>query len=99
MKFEWDTAKEKINKRKHKLSFSDACYIFTDKHMLTLFDPDHSAHEERWVTMGQARNGKIIIVVHTYCEEDNGEERVRIISARKATKREADQYVKRRGRM
>lgn len=95
MKFEWDSAKEKINKRKHKVSFSDACGIFADKHMLTLFDPDHSANEERWVTTGQTLNGKILVVVHTY-EEGIGGEYIRIISARKATKHEMDQYAKRR---
>jgi len=96
MKFEWDAKKERQNIQKHKISFSDACYIFADKFSLTLFDNDHSADEERWITLGQLQNGKIFVVNHTF-REINGEEYVRIISARKAANKEIKQYLKRKG--
>lgn len=95
MRFDWDTEKEKANRRKHKVAFTDACQIFTDKSMLTLFDGEHSHDEDRWVTIGQMGNGDIIVVVHTY-RKAAGIEYVRIISARKATKKEAGQYLERR---
>ena len=96
MKFEWDSEKEKANSRKHKITFSEACYVFADKYMLTLYDEEHSVNEDRWVTIGQSLNNKILVVIHTY-REIKGEEAVRIISARKATNHEKEQYFERRG--
>ena len=95
MKFEWDSKKEKINKQKHRVTFSEACYVFIDKHSLTIFDDEHSGDGDRWITMGQAPNGKVLVVVHTY-RSIKGKESIRIISARKATKNEVKQYLERR---
>lgn len=95
MKFIWDTKKEKINKRKHKIAFSEACYIFADRYSLTIFNGKHSEDEDRWITMGQTLNGKILVVVHTY-KNINDKEFARIISERKATKKEVKQYFERR---
>ncbi len=95
MKFEWDVGNEKINVRKHNIAFSEACYVFADPFMLTIFDPDHSENEERWITIGQTIKGKILTVVHTY-RHNKDNEIVRIISARKATENEAKYYVERR---
>lgn len=92
MKFEWDPAKERKNKSKHGIAFSEACYLFADRNALTIFDPDHSEEEERWITIGQTLSGGILTVVHTYRNTGNGES-VRIISARKATKHEAGKYL------
>ena len=61
------------------------------KNSLSIFDEDNSANEDRWVTLGQLPDGEILVVVHTYKEFD-GEEIIRIISARKATKNEIKQY-------
>ncbi|MEE8484365.1 MAG: BrnT family toxin [Nitrospinota bacterium] len=93
MIFEWDPEKEKINRRKHKATFFDACYVFSDKYMLTLYDEDHSDDEDRWITMGQSLEGSILVVIHTY-RKIRRKESVRIISARKATKYEEKQYLK-----
>ena len=95
MRFEWDPKKDTANRRKHKVAFSHACYIFSDPSILTVFDRDHSEDEERWVTMGQMPDGQILVVNHTH-RRARGTEYVRIISARKATVREAKQYLERR---
>lgn len=96
MKFEWDSEKDKINRQKHKVSFLEACYIFSDKHMLSFYDVEHSDDEDRWITMGQSLGGRILVVIHTF-KKTKGKECVRIISARKATKHEEKQYYERRG--
>lgn len=97
MQFAWDTEKEKINKKKHKVTFLEACYIFADKYMLTLFDEEHSENEDRWITIGRTPNNKILVVVHTLTRVA-GKEVVRIISARKAAKKEIKQYHERRNK-
>ncbi len=96
MKFEWDSQKVKINEHKHKVTFLEFCYVFSDKYLLTEFDNEHSNVEDRWITIGQTPNNKIFVVIHTF-RNVNGEERIRIISARKATKNEVKQYFERRG--
>ena len=95
MKFVWDIEKEKNNIHKHKVTFSEAGYIFADKYSLTMFDNEHSDEEDRWLTLGLAPSGKILVVAHTYRKVDDTE-LVRIISARKATKSESKQYFGRR---
>ncbi len=97
MKFEWDTEKDKANRKKHKVTFLEACYVFADKCMLTFFDNKHSEDEDRWVTIGQTPNNKILVVIHTY-RKTKGKESVRIISARKASRHEEKQYLERRQR-
>lgn len=94
MKFEWNPKKAESNLKKHKISFVEACYVFADTDILTLYDQDHSDEEERWISIGNTSNGEIV-VAHTYVEKDN-EEVARIISARKATKKEREQYFERR---
>jgi len=95
MKFAWDEQKERSNRQKHKVTFSEACLVFADKYVLNIFDEKHSIEEERWITMGQTPNGKILVVAHTYRNIED-EEFVRIISARKAIKNEIKQYFERR---
>ena len=95
MKFIWDPAKEKINIQKHKISFTESCYVFADQYSLNLFDEQHSEDEDRWITLGQTPNGKILAVVHTFNKIDEIEI-VRIISSRKATKKETKKYLERR---
>ena len=60
--------------------------------MISVPDKEHSEAEERWITMGQAENGKLLVIVHTYLEISSHAAKVRIISARPATKREQPQY-------
>mgnify|MGYP001593834300 CR=1 FL=1 len=95
MKFEWNIEKERLNSKKHKVTFREACYIFADKYMLTSYDKEHSEDEDRWITIGQSLSGSILVVVHTY-RKIKDKETVRIISARKALKHEEKQYIERR---
>lgn len=95
MKFIWDPDKEKINIQKHKISFTESCYVFADQYSLNLFDEQHSEDEDRWITLGQTPNGKILIVVHAFKKIDEIEV-IRIISSRKATKKETKKYLERR---
>ena len=94
MKFEWDVEKEKINIQLHGVTFEQASYVFADPFALNKYDDDHSNDEDRWIMLGQSLNEIILIVVHTFRDND-GIEIVRIISARKATKREQQAYQKR----
>ena len=70
-------------------------HVFADQYVLTLFDDEHSLDEERWISMGQIPDSRILVVVHTYkCQKKR--EFVRIISARTANKRESQEYFSRR---
>lgn len=94
MKFSWDPVKDRLNRRKHRVSFEEACYIFADPFMLTIFDEDHSDDEERWVSMGMIPESNVLVVVHTHTVRNN-DEYVRIISARRATAKERKTYESR----
>lgn len=90
--FEWDPAKAKTNWRKHGVSFEDAAALFLDPLAISVPDGEHSEAEERWVTIGRDSRGRLLVIVHTLPESSVKERKVRIISARKATKREMRQY-------
>jgi uncharacterized DUF497 family protein len=85
--FEWDSGKAESNLTKHGAGFEAATTIFGDSTSLTTPDPDHSTAERRFITMGRAFDGKLLVVVHT----DRGDN-IRIISARRANKREQKLY-------
>ena len=85
--FEWDEAKPKSNRRKHGVSFEEAATIFGDPLSLTIEDPAHPLGEERFVIIGESARGRRLVVVFT----ERGD-RIRIISAREATSREARDY-------
>lgn len=87
IEFEWDPDKAKKNIEKHQVSFNEAATVFGDPLSMTFYDPDHSIDENRFITVGLSRPGKLLIVSHT----DRGD-RIRIISARKATRREREFY-------
>ncbi len=89
--FEWDPEKARTNVIKHGVSFEQAADVFRDALQLTLYDEDHSETEDRWVTLGKAKNGELLVVIHTFSECDDGA-MIRIVSARKATKHEQYQY-------
>jgi uncharacterized DUF497 family protein len=89
IQFEWDPAKEKINISKHKISFQEAQSVFHDPFARIIDDPEHSGAENRFILLGMSHKLNVLIVCHCYREAD---ERVRIISARKATKKEETQY-------
>ena len=86
--FEWDSNKAEINLAKHRVSFEEASTVFGDKHSITIEDPVHSLHEKRFITIGMAINLRVLVVVHT--ERGN---RIRIISARPASRKEKMQYI------
>ncbi len=90
--FEWDATKAASNHHKHGISFDLAATVFRDPLMLSIPDEEHSETEDRWITMGQAENSKILLVVHTYLEISDNAANVRMISARQATKLEQRQY-------
>lgn len=92
LRFEWDPNKAATNLRKHGVSFSEAAEVFKDPLALTLFDKVNSAHEDRWITLGQVGVRRLVVVVHTWQEQDADAIYVRIISAREATTYEAKQY-------
>jgi len=94
MKFEWDRNKEKINIKKHGISFEQASYVFSDRFALNKFDDEHSDEEDRWVILGKSLNKTLLLVIHTF-RDNNGTEFIRIISARKATKIETKVYQER----
>jgi len=86
----WDEAKDLLNQAKHGISFKQAAQLLlSDEIQLEIFDADHSDNEERLMTLGPA-NGKLILVVWAEREEDV----IRIISARKASRRELFLYYK-----
>lgn len=84
--FEWDDAKAKVNLRKHGVSFEDAKSVFLDDSAKLIPDPDHSIEEERFVLLGYSSSLKLLVVCHCYRAEGRA---IRIISARKATRKEA----------
>lgn len=85
--FEWDDEKAQKNFRKHGVTFEEATTIFGDPLSLTIDDPLHSKGEHRFVTIGQSMRQRILVVVHV----DRGN-RIRVISARVATRKEREQY-------
>jgi hypothetical protein len=85
--FEWDPEKAKRNFKTHRVSFDEASTVFNDTMSLTIHDPLHSDEEDRFVTIGNSFKNRLLLVVHV--ERGN---RIRIISARKATRKEKKQY-------
>ncbi len=91
LQFEWDPNKEKINIQQHGVTFEQASYVFADPFALSKYDGRHSENEDRWVLSGKSLSEIILVVVHTFRGND-GIEFVRIINARKATKKEKQVY-------
>jgi uncharacterized protein len=91
--FEWDPKKAKRNVEKHRVSFERAASLFNDPGAISIFDEAHSDKEERWITLGRDRTGSVIVVCHTFQQHLPLLVRIRIISARKATKKEKNIYV------
>jgi uncharacterized DUF497 family protein len=85
--FEWDPKKAGKNLKKHSVSFKEAATVFGNSLSITYPDPDHSIDEDRFITIGESRKGRLLIVAHT---ERGG--RIRIINAREATRQEKQFY-------
>lgn len=88
MQFEWDDEKNKTNIKKHKLSFSVAKFVFNDENRIDIFDDIHSLDEDRYITIGLINQVPVVVTV-VYTERD---QRIRLISARKATTKERRMY-------
>ena len=89
LQFEWDETKAAKNIEKHRVSFDEAATVFDDPMFITFIDEEHSVDEERYITIGLSKQGRLLMVAHT-----DREGRIRIISARKATKIEEQFYAK-----
>ena len=89
IKFEWHQSKAAANLKKHQVSFEEAQTVFYDEFAVQFFDEEHSDDEERFLMLGMSVHSKLLIVCH--CEREDGQV-IRIISARKATKRESTFY-------
>jgi len=87
IQFEWDRAKAELNLRKHGVDFKEAASVFRDPFGITIFDPDHSEEEDRFITVGFSGHARLLTVRHT----DRGE-RIRIINARELTRAEREAY-------
>ena len=90
IEFKWDSSKAAANLRKHRVSFDEAKSVFYDEFAVQFFDDEHSVEEDRFLLLGMSSGAKLLIVCH--CEREHGEI-IRIISARKATKREGAFYL------
>lgn len=92
LRFEWDERKALQNKRKHGVSFDEASTLFSDDYGLLIDDPDHSGEEDRFLLLGLSASQRALVVAHCYRKADDV---IRIISARKATRKERDIYNRR----
>ncbi|MBX9945828.1 MAG: BrnT family toxin [Reyranella sp.] len=91
LRFEWDARKSASNARKHKVTFEEARSAFADPNGLVIDDPDHSEEEERFLLLGLSYAVRLLVVSHLFRADS-----IRIISARKATPREATTYRRNR---
>ncbi|MEI6169040.1 MAG: BrnT family toxin [bacterium] len=89
IKFTWDEEKAKANVRKHHVSFEEATSVFADENARLKHDPEHSDEEDRFIILGFSSTLRILVVCHV-CRQ--GDQVIRIISARKATRNERKQY-------
>lgn len=89
--FDWDDNKNKKNITKHGISFEEASSVFLDERALLFDDPEHSEEEDRFLILGVSEDANLCIVCHCYRESDTV---IRLISARKATKKESERYVR-----
>jgi hypothetical protein len=85
--FEWDPDKAPRNLAKHGVAFPEAATVFGDPLAFTFYDPEHSEEEGRFLTFGHLADGRVVVISHT-----DRSDRIRIISARAATRRERKSY-------
>ena len=89
--FDWDDNKNRINLEKHGITFEEASTVFYDDRAILFDDPEHSIDEDRFLLLGMSETAKVCIVCHCYRESDTV---IRIISARQATRKEEQRYVR-----
>jgi len=93
IEFEWDNKKNTTNLKKHSVSFEEAKTAFYDEHAIQFFDPDHSKEEDRFLLLGLSLKMRAVVVCHCYRKEETT---IRIISVRKANKKEEKYYWSKR---
>ena len=93
MRIEWDSKKDEINIKKHRISFEQAKEVFHDPLHISKLDKRFNYFEERWITIGSTVKGEIVVAANLFFSDD-GEEIIKLISARRATSRERAQYEK-----
>ena len=86
--FEWDSDKAGKNVEKHHVSFEEAATVFDEPMFITFIDDEHSIDEERYITIGLSSRGRLLMLAHA-----DREDHIRIISARRATKKEEQFYA------
>jgi uncharacterized DUF497 family protein len=89
LRFEWDPAKAAANIKKHGIGFDEAKSVFADERAKLIADPQHSDDEDRFVLLGLSTRLRLLVVCHCYRSKSNT---IRIVSARKATATESQQY-------
>ena len=89
--FDWDENKNRINLEKRGITFEEASTVFFDDRAILFDDPEHSIDEDRFLLLGMSETAKVCIVCHCYRESDTV---IRIISARQATRKEEQRYVR-----
>jgi hypothetical protein len=87
--FSWDIRKNKANQKKHRVSSEEAQTVFFDEHAIEYYDPDHSESEDRFLMLGHSYRTRILVISYTLGKDVK---EIRIISARKATKKEQKEY-------
>ena len=90
--FDWEPAKAEGNRRKHGVTFEDVMGVFGDPLSLSLLDHESGQGGERWVTIGREPTSNLLLVIHTYVDLSAEQAAIRIISARRPTRREVRQY-------
>jgi uncharacterized protein len=90
--FEWDEEKAWMNLQKHRIGFEEARTLFGDPLLVTFRDEHHSRDEDRYISIGNSSQGRVLLVVHTDREEHEDALVIRIISCRKATASERHRY-------
>ena len=89
IRFEWDEAKNATNIKKHGVSFDEAQTVFLDENAIRYFDPDHSQDEDRFIMLGMSFKLRVLVVCHCFRLSDSI---IRLISARRANKKESQDY-------
>ncbi len=93
LSFSWDNRKNRANQKKHGVSFEEAQTVFFDENAIEFFDPDHSEDEDRFLMLGLSYRLRILVISYCLLRDDS---EIRIISARKATKKEQKVHTGRR---
>jgi len=89
LRFEYDQATSRTNRRKHGVSFEEAQTVFFDENAIRYFDPDHSVNEDRFLMLGMSWTLRVLVVCHCFRVNESV---IRISSARKANKKESAEY-------